>query len=139
MTDARRRRAFVDSSVLMRYFTGDDPVKGERCRVLMESAGTGGVELHLSHLLFAEVAWTLRSVYASPRQSIAEALSDLTGLRSARVREREFIDDVIDVYSRNNVDFIDAYFVTEMKRKGIRTIYSYDKDFDRLGVRRVEP
>jgi predicted nucleic acid-binding protein len=26
-----------------------------------------------------------------------------------------------------------------MKRRGLRTIYAYDTDFDKLGVRRLEP
>lgn len=138
MTNARRP-AFVDSSVLLRYFTGDDAEKAERCRDLLENAGAGNFELHVSHLLFAESAWTMRSFFGLSRQSIAERLADLATLRSIKIHERDLIGDAVETYARNNVNFVDAYFAAEMKRHGIRSIYSYDKDFDKLGVRRVEP
>lgn len=139
VTDKRPPPAYLDSSVLMRYLVSDDLRKAERCRDLLYSAGAGQVDLSLSRMVFAELEWTLRSQYGTRRSSIVEALSDLLEMRRVRVRERELIGGAIASYAQFNVDYVDAYVASEMKQLGIRTIYSYDKDFDRLGVRRLEP
>jgi predicted nucleic acid-binding protein len=135
----RTRKAFVDTNVFVRFLTGDDPAKAERSKALLDSAEEGSLELHLSHLTVAELAWTLRRFYGIPRTRIAESLADLLALKSVRVPELGLLSDAVGTYGRRPTDFIDAYHAVDMARRGLRTIYSFDKDFDRLGVRRLEP
>jgi predicted nucleic acid-binding protein len=139
MAERRRDRAFVDASVFLRYFTQDDEVKADRCRTLFERAEAGEVDLQVSQVLLAEVAWTLRSPFAMSRAAAAERLGDLVNMRGMRIPDRPIALDAIDLYVRHNVSFVDAHHAAEMKARGLRAIYSYDRDFDKLGVRRLEP
>jgi predicted nucleic acid-binding protein len=139
VADPGASNAFVDTSVFIRFMARDDEDKALRSHELLQRAQTGEIELHVNHLSFAEVAFTLRSVYGLSRSAIAGRLSDLLEMRGLRVSDRGMIADTISSYAAYNVSFADAYFVADMKRRGLGSIYAYDKDFDRLGVRRLEP
>lgn len=130
---------FVDTNIFIRFLTADEPRMSEDCRLLIQRAEDGELELHTSLLVVAEVIWTLRSRYRIPRAEVVALVRDLMGLRSLRVEQREMLDAAIERYAATNVDFIDAYNAVELRQRGFDRIVSYDKDFDRLGVPRVEP
>lgn len=130
---------FVDTNVFLRILTADQARMAADSKRLIEQAESGEVELHTSHLALAEIVWTLGSQYGLPREEIAAMMRDLLGLRSLHVDHKEMLGDAVDLYATANVDFIDAYHAVDVRRRGIERIVSYDRDFDRLGVPRVEP
>lgn len=130
---------FVDTNVFLRVLTGDHARMGAESKRLIERAESGEVELHTSHLALAEIVWTLDSQYGVPRVEIAAMMRDLLGLRSLHVDHKEMLGDAFDLYATVNVDFIDAYHAVDIRRRGIERVVSYDRDFDRLQVIRVEP
>jgi predicted nucleic acid-binding protein len=52
-------------------------------------------------------------------------------MRAIRVPHRAVLHEAVALFA--------AYHAAAMRRRGIERIYSYDEDFDRLGVRREEP
>lgn len=135
----QRERVFVDTNVFLRFLTADDPGKAQRCRALFERAERRELDLVISDLVLAELAWTLRSYYRQPRETIATTLTQLVEMRSVRIPQKATWREAIELYGRHNVDLVDAYHVTQMSRRRVRRIFSYDADFDRLGVKREEP
>lgn len=65
--------------------------------------------------------------------------SQILEMRALRVPHRAVLHEAVALFGRHNVDFIDAYHAAAMSRRGTERVYSYDEDFDRLGVRREEP
>jgi predicted nucleic-acid-binding protein len=130
---------FVDTNVFLRILTGDHTRMAADSKRLIERAESGEVELHTSHLALAEIVWTLGSQYDVSRMEIAAMMRDLLGLRSLHVDHKEMLGDAIDLFAAANVDFIDAYHAVDVSRRGIERVVSYDRDFDRLDVLRVEP
>lgn len=130
---------FLDTNVFLRFLTADQEQMAEDCRRLFERAEDGEFQLHTSHLALAEIVWTLQSYYRVPRGEVAAMLRDLLALRSLRVDQKEMLREVVDLYASTNVDFIDAYHALDARRRGMDRICSYDRDFDSLGVDRVEP
>ncbi len=135
----RRERIFVDTNVFLRFLTGDDPEKAQRCRALFERAEQGQAEVLINVLVLAELAWTLRSYYGRPREEIASILEQLLDMRSVRIPNKATLQEAVGLYARHNVDFIDACHAVEARRRGAQRFYSYDDDFDRLEVGREEP
>lgn len=129
----------LDTNVFLRFLTADQEQMAEDCRRLFERAEDGEFQLHTSHLALAEIVWTLQSYYRVPRGEVAAMLRDLLALRSLRVDQKEMLREVVDLYASTNVDFIDAYHALDARRRGMDRICSYDRDFDSLGVDRVEP
>jgi predicted nucleic acid-binding protein len=57
-----------------------------------------------------------------------------------KFRERSIIIEAINFYRDKNINFIDAYNVSYMRAYGIKEVYSFDKDFDKLeDIKRIEP
>jgi predicted nucleic acid-binding protein len=56
------------------------------------------------------------------------------------VQDRRAVLKALNLYASTTLDFGDAYIAASMDRMGSRTVYSFDRDFDRIkGIRRLEP
>lgn len=64
----------------------------------------------------------------------------LTKLRGLKIVDRYDIPTALALYERHAVKFIDALIASFLKWSAMHlTLISYDRDFDKLGVKRVEP
>lgn len=130
---------FLDTNVWVRFLVRDDESKAQAVDRLLTEAEAGQHVLTLSHLVVAELEWTLRSFYRMPKTEIAASLRELLALRSLHVPSREVLDQALDLFERHSVDYVDAYNAAELRTRRLSTIVSYDQDFDVLGVRRIAP
>jgi predicted nucleic acid-binding protein len=130
---------FLDTNIWLRFFTRDDPAKAEACRQLFESAAQGDLRLTTNEMVLAELEWTLRSYYKLPKPAVVERLWAVLGAPALQLPRRAVVEAALSLYERHNVDYVDAYNAAELQARGLTTIASYDSDFDRLGVHRVEP
>ena len=92
----------VDTNVVVRYLTGDDPAQAARARVVIEA---GGVFVGTTILL--ESDWVLRSVYGFSGSEVASALRALAGLPNVRVESPAMLAEALDC-AENGMDFADA-------------------------------
>lgn len=130
---------FVDTNVFLRFLTRDDDALAAASAELFERASAEEIQLWTTHLVIAELAWTLRSVYGLTRESIAATLGQLVGEPWLSIERRDLLAGVMQTYAGVNVDFIDAYNAGEVRRRGLERVCSYDPDFDRLDVDRLTP
>lgn len=130
---------FLDTNIFLRVLDDGTGEASESCRALLRSVADGDLACWTTHLVVAEIAWTLRSHYGASRERIAETILDLLNMRALQVDRKETLREAIEVYASTNVDLIDAYNAAEARRRGFTTICSYDRDFDRLDVERLEP
>ncbi len=130
---------FIDTNVFLRYFTADLPEQGLKAKALVEKLQEGTMEAVISDLVFAELVWVMKSFYKMSPGDIFTTLSFLLNLRGLKVSNRTLLIEALSNYAAKNVDFIDAYNAAFMRHHSINTIFSYDRDFDRLGVDRREP
>jgi predicted nucleic acid-binding protein len=131
---------FVDTNVFLRYLTKDDLSKYERCREMFKRALEGKITIATSGMVIAELIWTLLSYYKVPKAEIIEKVSVILGTANLFVPDKDVLADALVLYARKNIDFIDAYNAVFMRYQGLREIYSYDEDFERIeDIERKEP
>lgn len=133
---------FLDTNVILRYLTCDDPQKAEACYELFQKAKQGKVELMTCEAVIAEVVYVLSSpsVYNLSREEIRSLLLPIINLKGLRLPQKRLYVRALDIYASQNVDFEDALSIAHMEKRKIKEIYSYDTDFDKLeGIRRLEP
>lgn len=129
---------FLDTNVVLRYLTGDQPSKAQRCAALVERAGRD--PLYTTALVVAEVVWLLAGRYRYPKARVVEAIRRLLNTPHIVLEEREVVLLAAQWFEQYPLDFIDAYHGALMHARGIGAIYSYDEDFDRLPhLKRLEP
>lgn len=132
---------FIDTNLLIRYLTNDDPKKADRVDQLLEKAANGKIKLMTAEIVLAEVVWVLESFYHLEKTRIAEMLKAILSTPGLEVLNGRMVENALPYYSLQNVDFVDAYIVALMQKQNITGIYSFDKKhLDRImHVTRLEP
>ena len=74
---------YVDTSVIIRYLTGDDPVRTSAAMTIIETGAVRAVSI----ISILEASHVLRTAYAYERRNIASALIDLVARRNVIVPE----------------------------------------------------
>jgi predicted nucleic-acid-binding protein len=131
-------RNLIDSNVLLRYLTWDDPEKAQKCKELLKKLEFGTETAILTEITLAEVIWTLQKFFKLEKGSIRDILKPILSFKGLKIQNKEVILRALDDYVKYNVDFPDAY-ISELSKKLKAKVYSYDRDLTKLGVSRVEP
>ncbi len=92
----------IDTNVVVRYLTGDDPEQAARARNVIE---TGNVFVSTTVLL--ECEWVLRSVYGLAAEDAAAALRAFSGLPGVTVESPNLLVEALDRAAKG-MDFADA-------------------------------
>lgn len=133
---------YVDTDVLIRFLTGDDPAKQKRAAKLFEQVEKGTSKLAAPDTVIADAVYVLssRRLYNLPHWEVAALLTPLVRSPGFQVKNRRTVLAALSLYGRTNVDFGDVMIVASMNQSGSNIIYSFDTDFDkRSAVSRQEP
>ena len=134
--------AFVDTNLFIRFFVNDNAEQHRGACHLFKQVKLGQVKLIAPHTVIDEVVFVLSSpkLYQRSRQEIAACLTPLLKLRGMQVYQREVIVSALALYANTKLDFADCVTVALAKGGQVKSIYSFDKDFDAIeGVNRLEP
>ncbi|MBI3977214.1 MAG: PIN domain-containing protein [Chloroflexi bacterium] len=133
---------FVDTDVLIRLLTGDDPQKQAQAVALFEQVEAGRLTVAAPDTVIADAVYVLASsrLYRKSRVEVRDLLAPLVRLADFKVQNRQAVLQALDLYATTRLDFGDALIATSMQQEGSTLLYSYDQDFDRLpGITRRSP
>lgn len=131
---------FLDTNIILRYLTNDIPSEALKCHRLFKDVSEGKEILFTNILVIAEVIWVLSSGYKFARAKIINGIQKIINTPHIHIDNGEIILSALDLFEAHNIDFIDAYNAAVMRHKGIDSIYSYDKHFDRIKeIKRLRP
>lgn len=121
------KRAVIDTNLLVRYLTEDDPSKANEVRRLLLKAAEGAIRLVVPSVVIAELVWVLQSYYKLAREEIVPLLNAILHTRGVEVSDKSVVSDAIAIYGGGSIDFIDAWIVAFAKVVEVRTIYTFDR------------
>lgn len=131
---------FLDTNILLRYFTRDDEQKARRALALLTRVERGEEKVLTSPLVIFETVYTLQRGYQVPRERIKMLLGDIISLRGVQLSDKKCYYRAFDLYVQHNISFADAYNAAFMQSRSVDEIYTWDTDFDRItGITRCEP
>jgi predicted nucleic-acid-binding protein len=120
------RRAIVraiDTNVVVRFLTGDDPGQAEKARKLI---GEGEIFVATSVLLESE--WVLRSAYGFSADQIVGALRAFAGLPGIALEDAPLASRALD-WTEQGLDFADALHLG--RAEGCSAFMSFDRNLAR--------
>jgi predicted nucleic-acid-binding protein len=134
-------RYFVDSNIFIRFFTKEKNTKVlKECSFLIDSIKKGKLKATTSHLVIAEVVWTLSSFYKAPKEDVVKVTQIIESLAGLRIEDKFVTGIAHRLFEEHSVKYIDALIASTPKiQSKAMSVVSYDKDFDKLGVIRKEP
>jgi predicted nucleic acid-binding protein len=133
---------FVDTDVVIRLLTGDDPGKQAAAAKLFEQVEAGTLTLAAPDTVIADAVFVLSSprLYHRSRPEVAALLTALVRLPHFQVQNRRAVLRALELYGTTALDFGDVMIAAAIEQAGSPVLYSYDTGFDRLsGITRREP
>lgn len=111
----------VDTDVVVRYLTGDDPGQAARARAVIDAG-----QVFVSTTVLLESEWVLRGVYGFAREEVAEALRAFSGLPDVSVESPALLAEALD-RAEKGMDFADALHLAAAAR--CETMLTFDRRF----------
>ena len=136
------RPPYVDTDVIVRLLTGDDPAKQQAAARLFQTVEDGEIVVAAPVTVIADAIFVLCSkrLYNLPRATASAALTRLVRIPGFRVDRRRTVLTALDLFGTTSLDFGDCMLVAAMRGAGSTVLYSYDHDFDRFpAIERQEP
>jgi len=131
---------FLETDVLLRYFTRDDKIKARDVLVLLRRVEANSERVILSPLVVFEAVFTLQSYYKVSRREIRDMVLAIINLRGLVLENKTVFERALELYAEMNIPFADAFNSCYMRAHGIEEIYTYDQDYDGVeGVIRIQP
>lgn len=119
----------LDTNVLVRYLTADDPVQTPLARALLEGGEERNERFHLSTVVVCELAWTLRGQpYRLGRGAIADVLEKLLETGLFEVQERDLVRRSVADYREGKADFPDYLIGQQNRHAGCGETVTFDRN-----------
>lgn len=131
---------FIDTNLFLRYLTNDDPLKAQQVLALLKRVEREEEKITTSPLVIFETIFTLEKFYKVPKAEVRELLLPILALKGFQLPHKEVYRHALELSLTHNLSFTDAFNAAFMLTKGIKEIYSYDEDFDKInGITRITP
>jgi predicted nucleic acid-binding protein len=125
--------ALLDTSVIVRYLTGDPKHLSARAARIID----GETALMVTDVVVAETAFVLSSVYGVPRRAVVDTMVELLQKRNLsvfRLDKGAVIQGLLLCRPSNRVSFADAMVWAAARSAGSEAVYSFDERFPSGGV-----
>lgn len=128
---------YLDTSVLIRYITRDDPQKADQFEKFIKNQKDHS--LILTEVIAAEIYWTLLSFYKFKKNQILKVFDLL--LKSPKIDcNGPVLTKTFSLLKNKNISFIDAHTAASALDSKSKTVISYDQDFDKIpALKRLAP
>jgi predicted nucleic-acid-binding protein len=109
----------VDTNIVVRYLTRDNPVESARARSLID-----GNDIFVCTTVFLETEWVLRSVYGFAADLLANGLRSFAGLPRVTVEDPGRIAQAL-AWMERGLDFADALHM--VAASGCEAFVTFDR------------
>ena len=116
----------VDTNILVRYTTNDEPVQSQQAKDLLKDS----TAIFVSKTSLLEFEWVLRSAYKLPRASILRSILTICGLPNLTVENAWQVAEACELYGKG-LDFADALHY--VAKTDIEKFYTFDEKFIKNG------
>jgi predicted nucleic-acid-binding protein len=117
----------LDSNVLLRYLTGDEPRQAAIAERIIEECRQAGEPLFITVLVLCETVWVLDRVYQQSKGQIIEAIEPLLAMDVLRFEHDRVVRRAFDEFRHSRADFPD-YIIGEIaSAAGCRDTVTFDR------------
>jgi len=117
----------LDTNVLVRYVTQDDPAQAEKATKCITSACTADDPCQIDRVVLCELVWVLESGYEYSRDQIGDFMESLLHTRQFEFESRDAALAALRYYRRGKADFADALIGAANRSTGCETTFTFDR------------
>lgn len=131
--------ALLDTNVLVRFLTLDNAKKYKNLYEFFASLERGEMRVELKLIVLFQTIFVLKSVYRVPKKKIADSLMGLLKYKGIAAKEKKTIFRALELWREKNIEIVDCYLIACIEKDPQNILYSYDRDFDKFNINRMEP
>jgi len=117
----------VDTNVLVRLLTGDDPKQAAAARSLF-----AGGPIWIAKTVLLETGWVLRSLYGFEESAIRDAFTKLLGLKNVHAEDESAVAAALAL-TAHGIELADAMHLSSRPPGAV--FVSFDRSFVRRSTR----
>jgi len=122
----------LDTNVLIRHLTQDDPIQSPKATQLIEQMLTEDSPGFISLVVIAETVWVLESVYRQSATQLADTIDRVLQIASLVVESEQAVFSAMAAVKDNRASFADALIGTLHAKAGCGTTVTFDRRAARL-------
>ena len=117
----------LDTNVLIRYVTQDDPEQAHQVNQLIGSYDSIPNSMLIPNEVIIEIVWVLDSCYQRPRDEIYAFLNQIAQVESFSFQDDDLIRESIQVFGETQLDIADI-FLALLARKKKSKLVTFDNE-----------
>lgn len=122
----------LDTNVLVRLLTNDDPKQVRLARKALDLALAEGKTVWVSLVVLCELAWVLQGLYKYDKKQIITALDALLKFSGIEVQSPHLVKKTLDVLTGSAADFADVLLGLLSVDAGAAYVLTFDKKASKL-------
>lgn len=122
----------IDSNILLRAITGDDPAQQKRAVKCLKEECTKAEPGFVNLIVLGELVWTLDRGYHYDRTQIADVIEALITTTELIVERQDDVAQALSLYRRSGTGFADILIATVNMRQGCTATATFDRKAAKL-------
>ena len=127
----------LDTNVVVRYLTQDDPAQSKKASLLIENTLNEHNPGYISLIVLIEICWVLESCYDQKKSNLIEVIEGLLTTKQFQVERASIAHNALKKYRIGKGDFSDAVIETVCKEAGCEKTLTFDKKAISLGMEKL--
>lgn len=117
----------LDTNVLVRFITDDDPVWSKPATRFVETVCTPARPGYINLLVLAEVAWALRSREDFSKKRLAALIKEMLEADNLKLERKDVVQRALVLFEDDKAGFADCLILAINEDAGAMPTYSIDK------------
>ena len=121
----------LDTNVLVRYFTQDDPGQSAIANQLIESRCSRSSPGYINHIVLCELVWVLRRAYGYDKAQLVALLDQILITAELDIENEALAWKALASWRSESADYSDYLLALVNLAGGCETTYSFDRKLTR--------
>ena len=117
----------LDTNVLVRLLTRDEPAQTARAEALLRQARDTGQILRIDAVVLVETVWVLQRAYRTARTEIAAVLAALLDNAAFDIADRSAVETASRLFAEGRADFADCLIAARNEEAGCAFTATFDR------------
>lgn len=117
----------LDTNVLVRYLTQDDPHQSRRANAVVAEAVSSGQRLFVSTVVLCELVWVLRGAYSIEKVTVVSVLERILATAQLEIDQKDIIREALEDYRAGGGDFADYVIGHRGREAGCDKTMTFDR------------
>ena len=127
----------LDTNILVRLVTNDDPVAAKRIQVALDVELTAGRECMVGQIVLCELVWVLQRLYGYSLHQCQATISSLLGFGGLRFEALPVVLCAYKAWEKHGGDWADHLIGAQMQALGCSAVLTLDKVASRTATHRM--